>query len=198
MNRKMELALSLALFVQLSGSSAGAQPDIPTPDECRVVPRPQSDLLAQMSSLPSTSETSNAPELVYGQTVSEEIQEGISATFRELIACNNAGDLQRMFSLYSNRLLARLDAEDAGLESKPHPLPIAERTIYIGVLSFYPLSDGRIGAIVCYHDPRVAAPAEAFFWIFVESDDRWLWDEFPDPYYTEVIVNGEQQPIDDQ
>lgn len=198
MTFRMEFALAFALFVQLSGAPAGAEPDVPTPDECRVVPRAKSDLLAQMSPRSFPSETSDAPAVLYGQPVSEEIRDGIEATFRELIACNNAGDVQRMFSLYSDRLLARLASEGAELESNPHPLPNAEQTIYIGVLSLYPLSDGRVGAVVCYHDPRVLAPAEAFFWIFAKSDDRWLWDEFPDPYYTEVVVSGEQLPADDE
>ena len=105
----------------------------------------------------------------------------ITATARELIACNNAGDFPRVFAFYTDALIRGVFAGNPALTerlaadlAKPAaPLPAAERTELLAVRGVRVLADGRVGAVVEDRDPRQTV---VFFAILVQVGDRWLID----------------------
>jgi len=159
--------------------------EAPNPEECTVEPRLVDEILTLLGeATPEASAPDSAATPLSGEPVSEDLEEAVTDTAREYIACSNADDYLRLFALMSDRFLAQTLTE-AGLsdandiqrfDREPVPLPEAERTLLIGVSDIRQLDDGRIAAIVAGDDPTSSAPARYPTFLFVEVGDRWVVD----------------------
>lgn len=167
-----------------------AFPFTPDPAECRAAPRPPDEVLALLTGTPvaAASPVTGLPsavpsedQLPAGSPADAATVAGIVTTARELIACNNAGDLSRVFAFYTDDFIREAFGGDptagaqlaAGLASPPAPLPAEARTELLAVRGARVLADGRIGAVVEDRDPRQTV---VFFLIFARTGDRWLVD----------------------
>jgi len=107
----------------------------------------------------------------------------VTATGRELLACANAGDLARVFALYSDYYLftlwgggtesSEVDSEEMeeGLARLANPMPLAEekRFALVAVHDVRVLPDGRVIVIVRNNFGSSLA-------LYVKSGDRYLVD----------------------
>ncbi|MDP9359303.1 MAG: hypothetical protein M3R02_29260 [Chloroflexota bacterium] len=126
MTRLSVLISLLALVLTIGGSTRTAAqettpvagPEVPDPALCQVPPRTEAALLALLAGTPMAgtpvagTPTSELPASVAGEDLlpagtpaNAATIAGITATARELIACNNAGDLARVFALYTDDLV---------------------------------------------------------------------------------------------
>ncbi|MDQ3694570.1 MAG: hypothetical protein M3464_13235 [Chloroflexota bacterium] len=149
-----------------ASSALLTEPEVLT--DCAVQPRRRRDLidLAMASpgsarSLASGTEVAG-PELPpAGVPADPEIVASVTATAREMVACYNAGDLRRLFALYSEEYLYRVWGGFAGPNpsraelaqtldfiSRPAPQPEASRLAFIAVEDVRELPDGDVSAIV--------------------------------------------------
>ncbi len=95
--------------------------------------------------------------------------------------CNNAGDLPRVFSLYTDDLVRTAFGGDpaaatevaARFATPPAALPAEARTTLSAIRGVRLLSDGRAGAVVVDEDP---ARTTVVFLVFEQVGDRWLVD----------------------
>lgn len=165
---------------------------IPTPAECRAVPRSPQSVVA-LTTLPHPhpsggdgtprADDPTSPDLLAGEVDNAATIAGVRATAREAIACLNAGDVLRRLALYSDdgvrrvvdRYGAPADVTLAG--TTPVPLAVSQRVALVDVRDVQVLRDGRIHATVVQDapaDPRHEEPSTV---IFVEHGDRWLIDD---------------------
>ena len=193
------LAPVVVLGVVLStGGLAAAQdatpfagPETPDPALCRVEPRPLAFFEpflatpgAEAGRTPVAAGT--PPPLPPGEPAEAATVAGVVDTVRLLYACLNGGDSLRAAALFTDASFERLFArfgrlppeELAGFAAPPRPLPERLRTRLVEVRDVRMLADGRIGAVVVTDDP-VGPPEgpEARFFVFVETDGRFLIDE---------------------
>jgi ketosteroid isomerase-like protein len=193
------LAIVLALFslVVASAPGAGAQAgtptsaDAPTPAECTVAPRSADELRALFreaaaTPIPTSPEASPTPAVApEGVPADEQTVAGITATWREYIACISAGDQARMFALLSDDMVRRqffIDiafgvTEDAlfdFLAATPEPLSTEQFVPFVPFDDVRVLSDGRVAAL----GPGEGGRGDVR--IFVKEGDRWLVDDWFD------------------
>lgn len=157
--------------------------------ECTVSPRPTRDLIAVLKAPPGlardaqngTPVSLQAPP-TGGGPANAETANAVTATAREAVACLNAGDLARLFSLYSENYLVHFWGGIAGpdLSEKevqervqaletPKPQPESDQLALIAVDDVEVLPDGRVMATVInnHGESRV---------VFVKDGDRYLVD----------------------
>ena len=185
-------AMLLVPVLLSTGTEATAQvstPEVPDPALCRTEPRPQAELLPLLSGTPAAAPA--ATDLPASVTAEAQLPSGtpadaatvaaITATARELIACNNAGDFGRVFAFYTDEFIRRAFGGDptareqvpALLATPAAPLPPEARTTLLAVRDVRVLADGRVGAIMEDVDPRQKVTV---FLIFAQVGDRWLVD----------------------
>jgi hypothetical protein len=193
------LAIVVALVSLLVAGvpGAGAQEgtpaaglDVPPAAECTVEPRSADELRALFREAAATPvldspEASPTPAVApTGDPADEQTVAAISATWRQFIACINAGDQARMFALFSDDMVRRQlfvdiafgvteDALFAFLAATPVPLP--DPSVPVA-----PFADARV-----LDDGRIAVvgPGElgrGDVRIFVKEGDRWLIDAWFD------------------
>ena len=170
--------------------------DVPPPQACRAAPRSFSSLQQLIGTpMPGRESTGTIPAptaLPTGQPADVDAVAGITATVREAVACINAGDVQRLFALYSVAYLAEVGplAPESFIATgaTPAPLRTEEWASLLAVRDAQILADGRVGAIVVIGNRVDLDPAEGrtAFFLFVRDDDRWLIDGIIE----EVLVNG--------
>jgi hypothetical protein len=96
-----------------------------------------------------------------GEGADPEVAASVTAAVRELVDCYNAGDLRRIFALYSEEYLytvwggfAGPDPDQAQIDqaiafmSTPAPQPAEARVDFLSVDDVRTLPDGRVTAIV--------------------------------------------------
>lgn len=185
-------AILLVPVLLLTGTEATAQvatPEVPDPALCQVTPRSEATLLPLLSGTPAAAPA--ATDLPASVTAEDQLPSGtpadaataaaITATARELIACNNAGDFGRVFAFYTDEFIRRAFGGDptakeqvpALLATPAAPLPPEARTTLLDVRGVRVLADGRVGAVIEDRNPQRTA---AFFAILVRAGDRWLVD----------------------
>jgi hypothetical protein len=196
-HRLPAIAVALVSLLVVGHLEVGAQEgtpatgsDVPAAAECTVEPRSEDELRALFREAAATPvlespEASPTPVVpptgdpANAQTVAE-----ISATWRQFVACINAGDQARMFALFSDDMVRRQlvvdiafgvteDALFAFLAATPVPLPDPSVPVV-------PFDDARV-----LPDGRVAVvgPGElgrGNVRIFVKEGDRWLIDDWFD------------------
>ena len=117
-----------------------------------------------------------------GTPADAETLAAINATWREFIACINAGDQARMFALYSDDMVRRQFVVDIAfgvteealfefLAATPVPQTGEWAAVFVPLEDARVLSDQRVAVVQTYEE----APDEVR--IFVKEGDRWLVDE---------------------
>jgi hypothetical protein len=141
-------------------------------DECSVQPRRDQDLVtlalapqgiahALLSDQPMATPEPPAP----GEPADPELVAAVNATARQLVACYNAGDLRRLFALYSEAYLFTVWGGFAGPNpdrqqiadaiafiSEPVPQPDDDRIELRSVQDVQELPDGRLMAVINLSD----------------------------------------------
>jgi hypothetical protein len=161
--------------------TATPTPDTPPPELCRVAPISFEDLqaiLATPIATPSASPT--APTIPEGTPADPETAAGITATLHELIACFNAGEVLRAYSLYTPDYLRRIySTQDPPTEAAyavlatPQPADADARSAILDVAGVRVFDDGSAGANVTIRYAHIPVP-KTFFFTFVRAGDRWL------------------------
>jgi uncharacterized cupredoxin-like copper-binding protein len=191
--------LSLALVVGPQfGSRAVAQEATPPTgevvpaSECRIAPRTAEEL-ARLVGTPVAASAAATPDVTEVDRITSEpidearnavapadndTVEAVTATYRELVACLNAGDYVRVYALYTDDYLRRHFAEGARqLENfQATPVPEDERIGLISVASVQLLDDDRVVARVETLDPS-AEGAVVIDAILVPEADRYRIDQ---------------------
>jgi plastocyanin len=108
----------------------------------------------------------------------EATTEAVTATYRELVACLNAGDYLRIYALYSDDYVRRLLTEGGqDLENlQATPAPEEERTGLVSVSSVQWLDDDHLAARVETFNPT-AGGTVTIDAILVPEGDRYLIDD---------------------
>ena len=173
---------------------AGAQEDDPaatpiSPAECTVEPLGEEALIALFKATPGVMRATLDRKPVAtpmpptgGIPADAETVALVTATARELVACANAGDLVRIFALFSDRYLYAMygglpgpDVTSTEISAKLHefatPVPPqgGSPLILVALEDVRVLPDGRVLATLVYQHDRVLAS-------FVKVDDRYLAD----------------------
>ncbi|MDQ3224887.1 MAG: hypothetical protein M3Q75_15650 [Gemmatimonadota bacterium] len=198
--RRCLLTIIVAPFslMVLGASGAAAQDgspvaglDVPSAAECTVAPRAADELRTLFrevaaTPVPTSAEASPTPAVpptgapADPQTVAE-----ISATWRQYLACLNAGDQTRMFALFSDDMVRRQfvvdlafgvteDALFAYLAATPVPLLPDQFVPFVPFADVRVLSDGRVAVV----GPGEQGRGDVR--IFVKEGGRWLVDEWFD------------------
>lgn len=162
--------------------------DVPQPSECTVEPRSDQEFRAlyrDAVTLSSTASPTAGPVLrtpppgqpAGGATVAE-----INASWREFIACINAGDLSRVFALTSDDKLRRdfvVDIANGATEEMLVPYLLATPTAldpatFVPLMPFQDatlLPDGRVAVVGDGEDGH----GEVL--VFIKEGDRWIVDD---------------------
>ena len=161
--------------------------DVPAPGECRVVPRSLASLQALATpaagAVAPTASTGTA--LPPGEPADAATVAALTATAREVIACDNAGEALRTLALYSDRYLRQYFATpDAftpdryGALATPRPVDPGLQVALVAVRDARLLPDGRAAAVVVVDDPTATGgkTRSTSILFFVEQDGRWLID----------------------
>jgi hypothetical protein len=183
----MVLSLSAAAAISFTpnalAQTAPPTPDIPPSDLCRVTPRSFQDLQSILATPIAIPFASPAPMTIpEGRPADPETIAGITATLRELIACFNADDVLRAYTLYTPAYIQRifstrdpLTQTDYDALATPHPADADERSAILGISDARVLDDGTVGANVTIRYELIPVP-KTFFFTFVREGDRWLID----------------------
>jgi hypothetical protein len=105
----------------------------------------------------------------------------MEAIVQEWLACQNAGEPLRAWSLFSDGYLYRLlsregPLSDDGYTALTTPAPIADQSaVLLEMRGQRKLPDGRYGATVVIGYPSVPMP-KTFFFFFTREDDRLVID----------------------
>jgi hypothetical protein len=127
---------------------------------------------------PATTAGHTLPE---GTPVDDSTATLMEQTVREWLACQNAGEPLRAWSLFSDGYLYHLLSRQGGLtpagfDALATPEPATDRiAILQAVRGQRILDDGRYGATVTITYPSVPMP-KTFFFYFVRDNDRLLID----------------------
>jgi hypothetical protein len=193
----LAIIVALVSLLVVGGPGAGAQEgtpaaglDVPSAAECTVEPRSEDELRALFREAAATPvldspEASPTPAVApTGDPADEQTVAEISATWRQFIACINAGDQARMFALFSDDMVRRqlfVDiafgvTEDAlfdFLAATPVPLPDPSVPV-VAFADARVLGDGRVAVV----GPGELGRGDVR--IFVKEGDRWLIDDWFD------------------
>lgn len=170
--------------------------DVPRPEECQVTPR-ESDALVSALGTPGAA-TPAAPtaalesELPQGDPVDDATVTAVTETTRQFVACINAGDTFRSLAVVTDDFLrqqlggltpsveelAELEAQlAAAAAASPVALDGPNQGGLVAVRDARRLPNGRVGALVMVEAAGLDAPPDTAFFLFVETDGRWLIDD---------------------
>ena len=172
---------------------------VPDPSECRVAPRTEAELRRVSSGTPGATPEPyrgmGLDALPTGEPADDTTVSEVEAIMREIVACGNAGDLNRARALLTDALVLQrgpIDLADPEeiRAATPHPYPEGERSWIVDVRDVLILDDGRIVAIVTVagntEDPH-PAPGRTQLVYFARIDGRLLIDDVID----QVVPPGE-------
>ena len=177
--------LALSGFVTPATLAQEATPpvgEVIAAEECQVGPR-EVGSIEQLVGTPAAggAEASPAPGEIgalEGEPADEATVEAVTATYRELVACLNAGDYLRIYALYTDGYLQRTLAERgedlSQLVATPSP-DQPQNTALVGVANVRLLDDGRVAARVETFDPTVDGTIVTDA-VLVQSGERFLID----------------------
>jgi hypothetical protein len=185
------------------------------PAGCQVEPITSERLIAlwfpedAATPVPATPEAE--PELTsiplpLGEPADPETVAEITATVRELLACQNRVENGRFFALFTDTMLRQfgpLPGESpeniADVLAPFDPIPVEEQTRLLAVTDISVMPDGRIGALVVSEDPAFPTTegAHTTLTVFVEDGDRWLVDGIARFTAVEPTVEDEEGPAAD-
>ena len=176
------LALALGGLVAAPVRAQQATPEVVDPAQCQVQARPAEffQQLAANATPQATpgGATNPTPPPVEGQPADQATVDAVTATYRELVACLNAGDYLRAYALYTDGYLQRNFRPDslAAIGATPVPVEESTRIAFAGVREVVMLPDGRVGALVDVTTPG-ASGVTTTNTVFARVGDRFLIDE---------------------
>ena len=183
------LALALGGLTATATLAQGATPaagDVVHPAECPVHPRTP-EFFQQLAATPGADQATPGGTVAgsptafaqpQGEPADQATVDAVTATYRELVACLNAGDYLRAYALYTDDYLRR-NLNQEGIERlQATPVPIAESTRigFGGLRDVVMLPDGRVGALATVTSPA-AGGAVTTYTVFAQVGERWLIDE---------------------
>jgi hypothetical protein len=166
-----------------AGTSAQSSPEAVPTEACIVAPRTGQEITVLLAD-PSTATpaaTTSGQTLPAGEPVTTETAAAMEQVVRMWLACQNAGEPLRAWSLFSDGYLFRLLSRQGGLSGEADrelatPAPVgAEDAVVLAVEGERRLPDGRFGARVTISYPSVPMP-KRFFFYFTQGDGRLLID----------------------
>ena len=154
----------------------------PDPTECTTTPRSAEEFAVVVAeSDPGAADSLTVAmvtpglEIPAGQPADEVTTAAIVATYREMTACINAGNLLAVYALWSDWALRQIQVEPiAG--GAPTPIPEGEREAF-RVTQIRALPDGRVVAVWEERGPGIA---QAAVQILIRDGERYLVDETVD------------------
>jgi hypothetical protein len=145
--------LSMMLFahpVVIAQDATPAAGEVIDPAECQVEPRPIEEIEQLIGT--ASEEADATPDAAQagsmeGEDADEATVQAVTQTYRELVACLNAGEFLRIYALYTDDYLRRTLA-DSGmdlqqLQATPAP-DRQETTALVGVSEVRQLAGGRV------------------------------------------------------
>lgn len=161
------------------------------PVECQVEPISAATLIPlwfpEPAAAPGPATPTAQPELTsvplpLGEPADPATVAAITATVRELFACQNRIENGRYFALLSEGMLQRIGPPPGeGPEDIPallapfEPIPIEEYIRLLAVTDVSVMADGRVAALVVADDPPIPLEGpETLLMIFVEEGGRWV------------------------
>lgn len=194
MRSRGEVAATIALVVAGGGVGgfgvAGAEPATPVATPlpavvCDLPARPEADLTALFATpaAEATPPTVRPDGTVLGGTPADAATTAaLTATVSRWLACQNAGQPLRAWSLFTDRYLRHLLDRQGGLGivswdslATPDPAPPDRLAAITDVRDARILPDGRAGATVTLVYPSVPMPKH-FFVVFERVGDAWKID----------------------
>jgi hypothetical protein len=181
------VTLTMIAAWSLPGAGAGASvqrsPEAIPAEECIVAPRTRQEIAALLAN-PDTATpvaTTAGQTLPPGEPIAAETAVAMEQVVRTWLACQNAGEPLRAWSLFSDRYLFRLLSRQGGLSGEAYrelatPAPVAdEAAVVLAIEGERLLPDGRLGATVTLSYPSVPMP-KRFFFYFTQGGGRLLID----------------------
>nr|MBA3451098.1 hypothetical protein [Chloroflexia bacterium] len=184
------LGVSHATDVNAQATPAPSARDVPAPEECQIAPRPfplfPAGVGQRAAATPAPVATPPAPPFTppAGDPADTETVAAVTATVREALACRNAGEPLRAYSLFTQDMIVALYGGPATIDPElrravvegPTPIPRARRLAIVAIDDVVILPDGRTGAVVATETARRTFRDYLIF----EQDPasgRWLIDE---------------------
>ena len=171
----------------LSGAVAGvstqSSPQAVPAEDCAVAPRTRQEIAALLAN-PNTATpaaTTGGQTIPAGDPVAAETAAAMEQVVQMWLACQNAGEPLRAWSLFSDGYLFRLLSRQGGLAGEAYrglatPAPVADEAArVVAVEDERLLPDGRYGATVTLEYPSVPMP-KRFFFYFTQIDGGLLID----------------------
>ena len=167
----------------VAGTSAQSSPEAVPAVECLVAPRTRQEIAALLAG-PDTATpaaTTAGQTLPPGEPIAAETAAAMEQVVQMWLACQNAGEPLRAWSLFSDGYLFRLLSRQGGLSGEAYrelatPAPVAaEAAVVLTIEGERLLPDGRFGATVTVSYPSVPMP-KRFFFYFTRVDGRLLID----------------------
>ena len=162
--------------------SAPATPtSVPMPG-CDVPARTSDEIAALLAStgVATPAATTDGQTLPQGAPADPEIAATVRGIIHLWLACQNASEPLRAWSLFSDGYLYRLLSRQGGVSGEayralPTPTPSAEAAGVLAIERQRLLPDGRYGATVTLEYPSVPMP-KRFFFFFTEVNGRLVID----------------------
>ena len=164
-------------------SSAPATPTSVSTPGCDVPPRTPDEITALLAraDVATPAATTDGQTLPQGVPADVSIAAAMKRIANLWLACQNAGEPLRAWSLFSDGYLYRLISRQGGWSGEAYralatPAPVAdEAAVMLAIEGERLLPDGRYGAMVTIEYPSVPMP-KTFFFFFTENDGRLLID----------------------
>ena len=167
----------------VAGFSAQSSPEAAPAEACLIAPRTRQEIVVLLAdpSIATPAATTAGQTLPAGEPVNTETAAAMEQVVQMWLACQNAGEPLRAWSLFSDGYLFRLLSRQGGLSGEAYrelatPAPVVDEAAV--VLAFEGerlLPDGRLGATVTLRYPSVPMP-KRFFFYFTQVGDRLLID----------------------
>jgi hypothetical protein len=165
------------------GSGVQSSPVALPAEDCVIAPRTRQQiaLLLADSDTATPAATTAGQTLPAGEPVAAETTAAMEQVIQTWLACQNAGEPLRAWSLFSDGYLFRLLLRQGGVSGDAYralatPAPVAsEPALVLAIEGERLLPDGRYGATVTVSYPSVPMP-KRFFFYFTQVDGRLLID----------------------
>jgi hypothetical protein len=138
-------------------------------------------VLLANSTIATPAATTAGQTLPAGEPVAAETAAEMEQVVQMWLACQNAGEPLRAWSLFSDGYLFRLLSRQGGVSDESYralatPAPVAaEAAVVLAIEGERLLPDGRYGATVTVSYPSVPMP-KRFFFFLAQVDGRLLID----------------------
>ena len=182
-------------FGTIANPAAVAQDATPAgevidPAQCQVEPRAAEEIEQLIAGTTAGTEATPgaAEDAAQGEQADAATVEAVTATYRELVGCLNAGEYLRVYALYTDDYVRRYFAETGQTIEQLQATPAPDQqqgTALVGVSDVRQLEGGRVGAWVETANPTVEGTI-VINAILVQEGDRYLIDD-------ETVVDASEQ-----